>query len=233
MQDPYNGKVLLAAVICLSIVVLFVILLHIYGRWLLHRSRVTTTTNSTVLTEFHRRRRSSVDETGAVLSLRDVVGRDSAAVAALPLFVYSEKGQDGRVVDCVVCLSKMEEGEKGRILPRCGHGFHVCCIDMWLRDNSCCPICRTPAAAVVREDREEEEGGCEVVVMEADEGVEEVSDMVVVVEMDDDDQKKEGSSSSSSSSSSSTTTTVISGSLKRMLSRSRSDKRVFPSVIDN
>ncbi|PKU68146.1 RING-H2 finger protein ATL63-like [Dendrobium catenatum] len=214
MQDPYNGKVLLAAVICLSVVILFVILLHLYGRWLLHRSR-TAHTNS-VLTDFHLRRRSSVDETAAVaVSSRDS-GLDSTAVAALPIFVYDGKEQNGKIVDCVVCLSVMEEGEKGRILPRCGHGFHVRCIDVWLMGNSTCPICRAPAV---------EEEDCEVVVVvESNDGVGEVSE-VAVVEMED--VEKEESSSSS------TTTTMVGGSLKRMLSRSRSDKRVFPSVLEN
>ncbi|KAH0455023.1 hypothetical protein IEQ34_016947 [Dendrobium chrysotoxum] len=222
MQDPYNGKVLLAAVICLSVVILFVILLHLYGRWLLHRSR-TAHTNS-VFTDFHLRRRSSVDETAAVaVSSRDI-GMDSTAVAALPIFVYNGMEQNGKIVDCVVCLSVMEEGEKGRILPRCGHGFHVRCIDVWLMANSTCPICRAPAAAVAVDEEED----CEVmvVVVESNEGVGEVTEMTVV-EMGD--VEKEESSSSSSS----TTTTMVGGSLKRMLSRSRSDKRVFPSVLEN
>ncbi|KNA04688.1 hypothetical protein SOVF_197360 [Spinacia oleracea] len=36
----------------------------------------------------------------------------------------------------------MSEGEKARLLPKCNHGFHVECIDMWFQSHSTCPLCR-------------------------------------------------------------------------------------------
>lgn len=39
----------------------------------------------------------------------------------------------------------------GRCLPKCGHGFHVECIDMWLSSHSNCPICRAPIVVNVVE----------------------------------------------------------------------------------
>lgn len=46
------------------------------------------------------------------------------------------------VVECVVCLSEFEEGEELRFLPKCGHCFHLDCIDMWLFSHTTCPLCR-------------------------------------------------------------------------------------------
>ncbi|KAL9690383.1 hypothetical protein QQ045_010781 [Rhodiola kirilowii] len=44
--------------------------------------------------------------------------------------------------ECVICLSEFATSERVRILPKCHHGFHVCCIDKWLKCHSSCPTCR-------------------------------------------------------------------------------------------
>jgi hypothetical protein len=62
-------------------------------------------------------------------------------IAALPVFVHG--GAAG--VECAVCLAEMADGEKGRLLPGCGHRFHVECIDRWFRTNTTCPLCRVAA----------------------------------------------------------------------------------------
>ncbi|KAM0889756.1 hypothetical protein ACQ4PT_027497 [Festuca glaucescens] len=62
-------------------------------------------------------------------------------IAVLPVFVHG--GAAG--VECAVCLAEMADGEKGRLLPGCGHRFHVECIDRWFRTNSTCPLCRVAA----------------------------------------------------------------------------------------
>lgn len=53
------------------------------------------------------------------------------------------------ILECVICLSVFEDGENGRMLPKCGHAFHVDCIDMWLTSHCSCPICRSPVLDVV------------------------------------------------------------------------------------
>ncbi|CAL0305908.1 unnamed protein product [Lupinus luteus] len=44
--------------------------------------------------------------------------------------------------DCAICLSDFIGGDEIRVLPQCGHGFHVSCIDAWLKSHSSCPSCR-------------------------------------------------------------------------------------------
>ncbi|OEL14777.1 hypothetical protein BAE44_0024203 [Dichanthelium oligosanthes] len=44
--------------------------------------------------------------------------------------------------ECAICLGEFGDGDKVRVLPRCYHGFHVQCIDMWLATHPSCPICR-------------------------------------------------------------------------------------------
>ncbi|KAJ1278773.1 hypothetical protein BS78_04G104600 [Paspalum vaginatum] len=86
-------------------------------------------------------------------------GLSPSAVAALPSFVFRRgtsvvgggngRGEEsgsgsgrGGWAQCAVCLSLVQEGEVVRRLPACMHLFHVCCIDMWLRSHSTCPLCR-------------------------------------------------------------------------------------------
>ncbi|KAG2649870.1 E3 ubiquitin-protein ligase EL5-like [Panicum virgatum] len=83
-------------------------------------------------------------------------GLSPSAAAALPSFVFrrgpaaggagrgegSGSGSGRGWAQCAVCLSLVQEGEAVRRLPACAHLFHVCCIDMWLRSHSTCPLCR-------------------------------------------------------------------------------------------
>ncbi|KAM6563740.1 hypothetical protein CsatB_023738 [Cannabis sativa] len=47
------------------------------------------------------------------------------------------------VVECRVCLSEFEDGEKIRKL-KCDHVFHKECLDTWLQQFcATCPLCRT------------------------------------------------------------------------------------------
>ncbi|XP_024974978.1 probable E3 ubiquitin-protein ligase ATL44 [Cynara cardunculus var. scolymus] len=67
-------------------------------------------------------------------------------VDALPKFTYdSAKDNNGGKLssrDCAICLAEYADGDEIRLLPQCGHGFHVGCIDKWLGSHSSCPSCR-------------------------------------------------------------------------------------------
>ncbi|KVH92118.1 RING-H2 finger protein ATL80-like [Cynara cardunculus var. scolymus] len=72
-------------------------------------------------------------------------------IEALPKFTYDsakedsgccEKGGKLSDDDCAICLAEYADGDEIRVLPQCGHRFHVGCIDMWLGSHSSCPSCR-------------------------------------------------------------------------------------------
>lgn len=85
--------------------------------------------------------RFSTTQNSRVLSIEDI--------NRLPCFDYYAGGSStgssngGGGVECAVCLETFKVGEKCRLLPNCGHSFHVQCIDSWLLKTPVCPICRT------------------------------------------------------------------------------------------
>lgn len=60
----------------------------------------------------------------------------------LPLFMWKLTYLNDIFCRCPVCLSDYRKEDILRILPHCGHYFHVNCIDLWLLQNSTCPVCR-------------------------------------------------------------------------------------------
>lgn len=70
-------------------------------------------------------------------------GSQTNALQNFPVINYStELKLPGSNTECVICLSEFAPGERLRMLPKCNHGFHVHCIDTWLRSHSSCPKCR-------------------------------------------------------------------------------------------
>ncbi|CAN6298426.1 unnamed protein product, partial [Urochloa humidicola] len=57
-----------------------------------------------------------------------------------------EPAPEGKASDrCAICLSEYDAGggELVRVVPACGHFFHVDCgVDGWLRARRTCPLCR-------------------------------------------------------------------------------------------
>lgn len=144
--DTYavTGKIMLSAIVILFTVVLLIICLHLYARWFIARRQ----RQHQQFLRNRRRRRAHIAFTtdlsysaGATISH----GLEPSLLKSLPTFVYSSTTHD-EVLECAVCLSEFEENEKGRLLPKCNHSFHIGCIDMWFHSHSTCPLCRSPIA---------------------------------------------------------------------------------------
>ncbi|CAJ1951701.1 unnamed protein product [Sphenostylis stenocarpa] len=69
-------------------------------------------------------------------------GIDKTVIESLPFFRFSSLKGSKEGLECAVCLSKFEDVEVLRLLPKCKHAFHIDCIDNWLERHSSCPICR-------------------------------------------------------------------------------------------
>jgi len=68
-------------------------------------------------------------------------GMKDKSIEALPSIIYG-KSMPQLATECPICLAEFVEGEGVRVLPRCNHGFHMECVDKWLRSHSSCPTCR-------------------------------------------------------------------------------------------
>ncbi|KAI5004912.1 hypothetical protein ZWY2020_032155 [Hordeum vulgare] len=124
------GKLLLAAAGAFAGVLLALIALHLYNSGRRRRAQDRRR---------QLRRSPAISGVGEAPSPR---GLDPAVLRALSV-VTADVGTG----DCAVCLAEFEHGEQARALPRCGHRFHVECIDAWFRDNSTCPLCRADVEA--------------------------------------------------------------------------------------
>ncbi|XP_011023437.1 PREDICTED: RING-H2 finger protein ATL40-like [Populus euphratica] len=72
-------------------------------------------------------------------------GLESVLVAAIPTLQFThEEFSSAEDAQCSICLGEYQEKEVLRIMPGCGHNFHLSCIDVWLRKQSTCPVCRFP-----------------------------------------------------------------------------------------
>ncbi|CAA0831599.1 RING-H2 finger protein ATL2 [Striga hermonthica] len=128
----FNGEMLLiAAIVTVFLFLLLLIAFHLYARWWLRRGASPAASLSARVVFVADERRA---------------GLDPAVLSALPVFVFSAAPpQEGRpLLECAVCLSEFEEKEIVRLLPGCGHSFHIECIDMWFHSHATCPLCRSP-----------------------------------------------------------------------------------------
>lgn len=79
------------------------------------------------------------------------VGIDQATLSSYPKLKYSTKvnnindvpEKDSTASSCSICLADYKSNDTLRLLPDCGHVFHLMCVDPWLRSHATCPLCRT------------------------------------------------------------------------------------------
>ncbi|XP_052191908.1 RING-H2 finger protein ATL80-like [Diospyros lotus] len=72
-------------------------------------------------------------------------GLELVVIAAIPTMKFNhEDFSSPEDAQCTICLGEYQEKEELRIMPNCGHNFHLACIDEWLRKQATCPICRLP-----------------------------------------------------------------------------------------
>ncbi|KAL2321036.1 hypothetical protein Fmac_030005 [Flemingia macrophylla] len=73
-------------------------------------------------------------------------GLDESSIREIPTFEFT-KGEAEKinlsVCGCVVCLNEFQDHDMLRVLPKCKHAFHLHCIEVWLRTNAQCPLCRS------------------------------------------------------------------------------------------
>lgn len=73
-------------------------------------------------------------------------GMKEKFIQAIPTIIYGKSTLHltglSIATDCAICTAEFMEGEGVRVLPKCNHGFHMECIDNWLRSHSSCPTCR-------------------------------------------------------------------------------------------
>ncbi|KAK4422402.1 putative E3 ubiquitin-protein ligase HIP1 [Sesamum alatum] len=56
-------------------------------------------------------------------------------------------GDDGDDIKCSICQEEYELGDEIGKLVGCQHGYHLTCINQWLRLKNWCPICKSAASS--------------------------------------------------------------------------------------
>lgn len=129
-----------------GVLVFLIVITYLYYIYNRYRARNTNVNNF-----FHRRNSIATTTTGAttdddsVISARE--GLDETTLQAYPKLLYSQaknyEGSDsGAASGCSICLQDYKDTDVLRLLPECGHFFHLKCVDPWLKLHPTCPICR-------------------------------------------------------------------------------------------
>ncbi|KAG2315716.1 hypothetical protein Bca52824_018838 [Brassica carinata] len=87
------------------------------------------------------------DDHHLVINIKELPGIEPSVLRAIPVVDFNSGDITGSF-ECGVCLSKLEDGDKARLLPTCNHWFHANCIETWLKLHSSCPVCRNIVGSV-------------------------------------------------------------------------------------
>lgn len=136
-DEANNFKPSIAVVIgILSIMFSLTFLLLLYAKFC-HRSRQPV----------HNAMQINQDGVTTLPISRVSSGIDKTIIESLPFFRFSLLKGSREGLECAVCLSRFEDVEVLRLLPKCKHAFHINCIDQWLEKHSSCPLCRHKVSA--------------------------------------------------------------------------------------
>ncbi|KAK7348145.1 hypothetical protein VNO80_22694 [Phaseolus coccineus] len=135
-----SGKIMLTAIVALFVVIIIMLCLHVYVRCSLVRAR----RRQQLRRRTNRPQFLFYIDPAARIALTSR-GLHPSVISTLPVFTFSASAQPS---ECAVCLSEFENGETGRILPKCNHSFHTECIDIWFQSHTTCPLCRAPVEAI-------------------------------------------------------------------------------------
>ncbi|KAL7123816.1 hypothetical protein ABFS83_14G007700 [Erythranthe nasuta] len=130
----------------------FIALFYICSRFYLHRRHQRRIAQLRIADEALGRLLRYIER--ELESRAAVRGLEPAVVDSVPTFLYPSKAAPEHQLnlECAVCLSEFKENECLRLLPKCGHFFHLECVDKWFISGTTCPVCRTEVEAVVIED---------------------------------------------------------------------------------
>ncbi|KAL3073635.1 hypothetical protein niasHT_036305 [Heterodera trifolii] len=115
MESP-----LFMAILILLICSIFVYLVNNIGTWLYNRGWDPISLAQKAMSTFKQR-------------------NVSKAIKKMP--EHQINGQSDGIQQCAICLSNYKQGEKVRGLM-CKHNFHTKCVDIWIKHQNKCPICR-------------------------------------------------------------------------------------------
>ncbi|RWR81340.1 RING-H2 finger protein ATL66-like protein [Cinnamomum micranthum f. kanehirae] len=120
-----HGRGLLLLIILFSICLVFT-LICLYAKWMCRYRQLAASGTGSPQLHLPSRAQST--------------GLDPLAINSLPIHLHHSPAAGE--VQCCICLSSFQKGEKVKVLPDCNHSFHPECVDMWLSHQSSCPLCR-------------------------------------------------------------------------------------------